>query len=248
MTEDFNTEEYKRMINEDEDPLKDYPGSDDGDTIDVEALEVLPGDNLELLKDKTINGLPLGAADTIRSGRDLIRKQTEEANKVSAAIGDLFNSLNSRYGFNIKWDPTSFSENLKYIMVAVDQKALELYISEGYSKVRVLLYQQFLSAITALAAKVLDPTYLMSNSLSFDDQMTTIEKLFGFIEQMNSIYDQVHIDNVDDKLKNLKENNEEDNSLSLSDPNVRKYLAAFRNAVLDSVKETKEIAPSQSNT
>lgn len=225
----FNTEEYKNLINNDEDPLKDYPIEDE--TIDT--AEVIEVDHLDELSQSTYRGLPIGADETIRSGRDLLKKRTVEAQKVADSIRQLFNTLNDRFGFDLKWNPNSFSENLAYIMSLADSRAIEMYISEGYSKVRVVLYQQFLSAITALAAEVLDPAYLMSSSLSFDDKMTSIEKLFGFIEQMNQIYDQVKIDNVDEKLKHIKQDDDKAEALSIRDPNVRKYLDAFRKSVLE---------------
>lgn len=228
----FDTDEYKNIINNDEDPLKDYPMEDE--VIDAQECEVIPADHLSTLANSTFKGLPLGADETIRSGRDLLKRRTEEAQKVSESIRQLFNTLNSRFGFDLKWNPNSFSENLSYIMSLADSRAIEMYISEGYSKVRVVLYQQFLSAITALAAEVLDPAYLMSSSLSFDDKMTSIEKLFGFIEQMNQIYDQVKIDNVDEKLKHIKQDDDRQESLSIRDPNVRKYLDSFRKSVLNS--------------
>lgn len=226
----FNNEKYKRLIDNDEDPLKDYPEENEI----IEDAEVIPADHLEVLKNNTFKGLPIGAEETIRSGRDLLKKRTEEAQKISASINELFNNLNTRFGFDLKWNPNSFSENLAYIMSLADSRAIEMYISEGYSKVRVVLYQQFLSAITALAAEVLDPSYLMSSSLSFDDKMTSIEKLFGFIEQMNQIYDQVKIDNVDEKLKHIKQDDDAGDVLSIRDPNVRKYLDSFRQSVLNS--------------
>lgn len=244
--ENFNNEEIRDLINQDEDPLKDGPTEEPA--LDSSDLEVLPGSDplvssIDELNKSTLHGLPAGAAETIRNGRDLLKKQTDEAKQVSGAIGALFQDLNKRYGFDIAWDPYSFSENLRAIITSTNQKALDLYISEGYSKVRSILYQQFLSAITVLSSKVLDPAYLMSNSLSFEDQMTTIEKLFGLLEQMNAIYDQVHVENIGEKLEHLKTEDEDskDNTMSLADPNVRAYLDAFRKAI----QNQKELPPSK---
>lgn len=160
----------------------------------------------------------------IQKARDKIAVTKENQKKVSDMFGKLFNDLNQKYGLEIRFDFNSLSNSLEYIISPTNKRALELYLSEAYGRFRVVLYNQYLQAIAALSAQILDPDYLLSESMSYDAKLATMEKLFNFIQSMNQIYEQVNVSDTDMKLEKLSEDKNKVGQVNINDPEVRKFL------------------------
>lgn len=142
-----------------------------------------------------------------------IKEQVETINgsaELSNTFNQLFDDMNKKYGLNIKFDAGSFNQSLLNIIDPKAKAAMELYLSESYGRFRVILYSQFLNAIAQLSSQVLDPAYLLSDSISYPDKLEIMERLFNFVNQLNEIYDQVNIDNADLKLGTMSEDSDSD--------------------------------------
>lgn len=219
----FNTENIKNLINNDKGP--EY----------VEAEIIEDGDQLEsdvqsYLKSHTFEGLPPSAANSFKELQEKIKSNSIESRKIIAVVEKLFDSLNEKYGLQVKVDLNSVANSLSAIFAPNDMRAMELMISEAYSRTRVILYQQYLSACIQLSSQIFDPSYLMSESLSFDDKLATLERLFGLLEQVETVYEKVRVDDSDMKLSKIKESNQ--NQISLDNPQVHEFLESLRNSII----------------
>lgn len=153
------------------------------------------------------------------------------SNEVAKTFDQLFNDLNETYGLNVKFDLDSFTNTLKYIIEPRNMKAMEVYISEAYSRSRVILYLMYLKAIGTLSQQILDPGFITSNSMSYKDKLILMRELFSYIKSLDEIYEKVKIKDGDIRLKKLTEESNANNNLD--DVNVQEFL----NGLLSSVKE-----------
>lgn len=210
LTTDFNSEFYKSLLRKDK---------KESDIEEVEASEV-----------PISFGLPTSAIDSLTAQKEIQKDNIEQAKKVSKVFEDLFDELNKKYGLSIHFKYNDLMESLTSIIEPRNMKAMELYLSEGYSRFRLILYQQYLSAIALISSQVFDPKYLLSESLTFADKMITIEKLMEFMEKMNTIYDQVKVDHSTSQLQKMGEEGVTQ-KLTLDDPKVKDFLEQFTKSI-----------------
>jgi len=130
----------------------------------------------------------------------------------------LFNDLNQRYGLNIQIDFDSFSESLKYIIDPKNKKALEFFISEVYSRIKLILYFNYLNAYCFLSELVLDPGYLLLEQ----DKLKVAEKLDKFMKNFIEICNEINIPYAEMKLKKLNETFK--NKLNFNNFKIEDYL------------------------
>lgn len=149
--------------------------------------------------------------------------------EIAAAFNQLFTDLNQKYGLNVSLDFDSFSNSLEYMISPKNKEALEYYLSEAYGRFRVVLYGQYLQAIATLSAQILDPDYLLSESMSYDQKLDTMQRLYEFMSTMNDIYKEVNIPNAEMKLEKMSDDERPD--YSINDPEVRKVLSALNQSL-----------------
>jgi hypothetical protein len=126
-------------------------------------------------------------------------------------------------------DFDSFTNNLNFMIEPKNKRAVEYYLSEAYGSFRVALYGQFLNAIALISAQILDPSYILSESMTYTDKLDTMERLFGFMKTMNEIYAEVNIPDTEMKLEKLTE--ESRPRYDLNDPEIRKFMESSFNQV-----------------
>lgn len=230
--EDFNSDYYKKLLNSDSSPSNNVQ--------DVEHVEVVETVD-DFLSSNTFNGLPELASETLKQVQQVREQKSEESRKVAGAINKLFDELNVKYGLEVKLDFNSFSNSLEYLINPRNKRAMELYLSESYARFRVLLYSQYLIAIARLSSQLLDPNYICSQSLTFADKMIAVEKLFGFMKQMEEIYEKVNIPASELKLEKLSD--DQHDFEDINSPDITQFLETLKNNII----EGKGNEPSQDN-
>ena len=203
----FDSDFYKELIQRDEHK----------DDIPIIEAEEIPGIG------PIVNGL-----DILKSMKDISNVKDSDANNELKKMSDVFNSLfeglNQKYGLNIHYDCESFADSLKSIIDPTNMKAMSLYLSEGYERFRLILYQQYLVTIAMISKQIFDPSYILSESLTFADKMIVIEKLMMFMKQMNEIYAEVKVEHTERILENMSDN--KTNTYNLDDPKIKDILEA----------------------
>jgi hypothetical protein len=224
----FDTEYYSNLLKKDEDRIasKEIP---DPKVEEVKAYEMPNGDSdsiQDILERNTFKGLPPAAMTVIKQANQIKSSgKSKSVNQVSEVFLKLFDELNNQYGFNINIDFNSFSRSLEYIISPRNKQALELFISEAFSRTKALLFSMYLNSVTLLSAQLLDPDYILSDSLSYQDKFIIVEKLYFMMTQLTEICDKVNIPDAGLKLEKLAGKN--DVGLNINKEEVRNFLEAF---------------------
>lgn len=188
-------------------------------------------DSSELLDKSTIKGLPPSIFQDVTAKAKKLEADKEKKSQMMTAFNNLFNDLNQKYGLNVKFDFDSFTSSLNFIIEPTNKRALELYISEAFSRYRVVLYSQYLQAIALLSSQILDPAYLLSESMTYADKLETLRSLYEFMQSIEEIYKEINVPDSGIKLEKIAESKQE--HYSLNDPEVRKYMEQLFNKVKD---------------
>jgi len=159
---------------------------------------------------------------------------------VVATFKDLFHELNTTYGLDIRFDMDSFTNTLSYIIKPKNKAAIELYLSEAYSRVRATLYMLYLNAIAQLSTQILDPRFISSNSMSYTDKLLLMRELFQYIQSLDQIYENVNVKDSDIQLRKLAEDNEDNDDFNSNE------VQNFLNALTSSVRSKKQDKPANS--
>lgn len=172
-----------------------------------------------------------GFADQVDKMLDIKRVQDAQSVDVVKTFRDLFNDLNTTYGLDIQFDFNSFTRTLQYMITPRNMKAVEVYISEAYSRTRATLYLLYLNSIAQLSTQVLDPRFLTSNSMSYTDRLLLLRELFTYLKSLDEIYEKVKVKDGDIRLRKLSEESEEGDTLQ------NENVQAFLDTLMQNVKQ-----------
>jgi len=233
--DNFNTERYRQLLDRDETRgLEHIDQPEEPESIDLpkaseaedffEAEELSDSEAAKLLR----SGKAKNFSKTVDNALQ-IRKDTEI--DVANTFQKLFTELNTTYGLDIQFSFDSFTKTLGYIINPKNQKAIELYLSESYSRVRATLYIMYLKAIATLSQQILDPKFIQSNSMSYADKLVLMRELFEYIKSLDAIYEKVKIDDSDIRLRELAKESEDTDDMN--NPEVQQFM----DALLGSIKK-----------
>lgn len=217
---EFDVSKYKKLLDEDSPNKKVQP-----EYIDAEIVEEHSDSSnscasiLDMGTSKGFDGA-MGRAMSLANSVQV--SNTKDKEEVALMFSKLFNDLNTKYGLDVHLDFNSFSNSLEFIIQPKNKRALELYLSEAYGRVRVLLYGQYLNAIVLLSSQILNPDYLLSESMSYEGKLAIVRELYSFMKDMNQIYKEVEVENAELKIEKLAEDNSGEDKLA--DPNVLNFL------------------------
>jgi len=215
-TDPFNndTDKFRQLLDQDSNQIAD---------CEAEEVEVVAAKNF--LSSHTVKGLPPDVFKLAKQAQENLNLDNQKKQQVAEAFNNLFKDLNEKYGLQVKLDFDSFENTLDYMIKPVNKKAAEYYLSTAYGAFRVTLYTQYLQAIALLSAQVLDPAYILSESMTYDQKLDTLEKLYNFMLTMNEIYKEVNVPDTEVKLEKLSSDRRE--SRSLDDPKIMEYMEAY---------------------
>ena len=215
-----DTGKFKKLLDQDANPNNE------------EFAEVLDAE--EVLDKGSVKGLPPSAFEAIKRQTEKLNANKVQKAQVAQMFNQLFTDLNNKYGLNVTFDFDSFSNSLSYIIEPTKKRAMEYYLSEAYGRFRVVLYSQYLQAIALLSAQILDPAYLLSESMTYDQKLDTMQKLYEFMSTMNDIYKEVNIPDTEIKLEKLSTDRRP--TYNIDDPRVQDIMAAIFNNVKENSK------------
>jgi hypothetical protein len=215
-----DTSRYKQLLDE------------DSGTVDP-TVEVI-NDQEDILDRGTVKGLPPSIFHAVKEQQRKLDLNQEKKKEVAAVFNNLFSDLNSKYGLEVSMNFDSFTGNLSYMIEPNNKRAAEYYLSEAYGSFRVALYGQFLQAIALLASQILDPQYLLSESMTYEQKLDTMDRLYQFMATMNEIYKEVNIPDTEMKLEKMS--SAQRPTYRLDDPNVR----AFMENTFDQIKSSEQ--------
>lgn len=202
----------------------------------IEYAEAVPVE--DILNKGTVKGLPPSAFKAVKDAQAKLAANKEKKQQVAQMFNNLFQDLNTKYGLSVSFDFDSFSNSLNYIIEPKNKLAAEYYLSEAYGRFRTVLYGQYLQAIAMLSAQILDPAYLLSDSMTYDQKLDTMQKLYEFMRTSEEIYEKVKVPDTAVKLEKLSTDNRQ--SYSLDDPSVQEFMASLFSNVKDQQKQLED--------
>jgi len=209
------------MISKDEPP---FVGEGDNITEEIESItpessSKEPTDDNPLISQIGIK--PTQYKDAVKLSEELATVETKQ--EVQKTFNSLYNDLNKKYGLQLNMDANSFSELMRGISDPKMKEAMNLYTSEAFSRFRALLYNRYMTSLAMLSEKILDPAYILSDNVPYEEKLSLMERLFKFMAAIEQIYSTVNIENSDIKLSHLSDNNNA--AVDLNDAGTRELLA-----------------------
>nr|DAK84330.1 MAG TPA: hypothetical protein [Caudoviricetes sp.]DAV98742.1 MAG TPA: hypothetical protein [Bacteriophage sp.] len=227
---EIDTDKYKDLLRLDGDYDK-YGG----EVVDAEIIEDDHHSKEEVI-------LPAKALkDLGKIQKDVGEPSEKVRGEVSKAYTELVSHLNKEYGLNVSLDFDSFTNSITNLTSDKSEKAAEYYLSKVYGKFRVVMYQQYLRAISLLASQILDPNYMMSESMTYADKMDMMTRVLDMMSKMNEIYGQVKIPDTEEKLKKLSEDTSNDNKMSFRNPKYMDLVDKLNDSLLKEKKDEKPL-------
>lgn len=223
-----DTNKYKEMLNQDSQP-KNQP----------QYAEYEDVTNAEDLLNKNTFTLPPNTFRAVQDAQNRLAQDKEKRDQVANMFNNLFSELNQKYGLNVQFDFDSFSNSIQYIIQPQNKRAMEMYLSEAYGRFRVVLYQRYLQAIALLSSQILDPAYILSDSMTYADKLEIMKQLYEFMKTMNEIYEQVNIPDTELKLEKISEDNHSQ-SYDINDPRASEFLGNLFKNVSEQQKSDDE--------
>lgn len=214
-----DTARYKKLLNDDSPTLESMKKDDNVEYADAE----------EILSSHTVKGLSPEIFQETQKKIDDLKINKEQKQEVVKMFNTLFDDLNKKYNLDLHVDFDSFCGSLTSIIDPVKNRVMEMYLSEAYGRFRTIIYLKYLQAITLLSNQILDPKYLLSESMTYEQKLDILEKLYEFMDRMNSIYEKVHIDSVDLKLEKVSEDSRPTYDLNSSE--VQDFMSSIFNNV-----------------
>lgn len=242
--EEFSSSFYKELMDKEENRSQEYLDStinaEEVEYVEVQDSEPVPSkqddpfrdeeyDASKMLSSSTKKGFSSQVTQIMNASQNLLSQNNITSTEVVATFKQLFQDLNDTYGLEVQFDFNSFSRTLGYMIKPKNKQAIEIYISEAYSRVRATLYFMYLNAISQLSQQILDPKFITSNSMTYSEKLILMRELFQYINSLNEIYKEVNIEDSDIKLKKLSEDSHEDSDLN--DPSVQEFLQSLSNSV-----------------
>ena len=229
---DIDTDKYKNLLKLDGDYDK-YGG----EVVDAEIIE----DDHHTKEEVILPAKAIKDLDKIKG--DLGEPDDGVKKEVSRVYSELVSSLNKEYNLDVCLDFDSFTNSITNLTSDRSEKAAEYYLSKVYGKVRVVMYQQYLRAISLLASQILDPKYMLSESMTYADKMDMMTRVLDMMGKMNEIYGQVKIPDTESKLKKLSEESVKDSKMDFRNPKYMDLVDKLNESLLnkkDSDKNTEE--------
>lgn len=196
---------------------------DHAEIIPVEDIEITSNVNPSNASNQIVNFI------TFNNEVDIAPKNTDAI----ATIVDLYNDLNSKYGFKLEFDITTLANNFKDIINPKRRKLFELYLSEAFGRSRLIFFQRGLVTIMDLMEQVSKPSVLRDPSMDLDYKLNMMQRLLSLMEQFEQMYANVKIDDTEVQLRRTTMDEEENTGSKISSSKeVLEVMEQLNNMIL----------------
>lgn len=211
----FNSDDFKKQVLQSENiPEADISVEDELKDI-ISSAPVIP-------QGRGIKTIIQDASVLARQGNQ------ERADQINASLNEVMTRYNQEYGLDLHIDFRDMSRTLVEIADPVKRRTLELYLSQIFGSVRVILLTNIISKLGLIIDYCLDPERLFgsNSSMTHQDLFLVIEKLMQYSDQLEQMKKDIQIKGDDLELKRLGEEShrEEDN---LSSEAVDEFMELF---------------------
>lgn len=159
--------------------------------------------------------------------------------EVVDTIEQLYESYNVKYGLSLKINVKESLATFRDIIDPRNRQIFELYLVESYGRFRLVAYQTLMMTSMNIMKDLSNPRNM---NVPIQDKYIMLEKLFNFLEKINSIYDQIKTNFSDAELTRLaqEQNMESSDLLDYNDPEVLEVIEKLSRTVLESSSSNKD--------
>ena len=179
-----------------------------------------------ILANNTYQGLPTSALKKAKQAEQKKSDKVKEINDITQMFNKVSDILNQQFNLNINLDFNSIdskNKSLENFIKPINKQASEYYLSEVSSTHLITLFSKFFATVELLFDRVTNPEYLMSESMTFQDNLVVLDKLPDIMKKIINIYKVVNVPDTILKLQKLSEKKKEVN-YSYDTPEVRNAL------------------------
>ncbi|MBP3732541.1 MAG: hypothetical protein J6I84_04770 [Bacilli bacterium] len=194
-----------------------------------EGVDQLDDDNVEdEIKGMLTNApvLPSSAKNIILDSSAIVKSEKDKkAAEFNLALNSIITRYNEEYGTDINIDFGNISNTLVAVSDPEKRKVLELYVSEVFKSIKPILLLHLLNRLVLCLDYILDPKRMLSgNELSLPDMFLAVEKLQGYILNLQEIIETSTIKDSDAILEKIA--SDKDDS-TINSPESKKVVDEF---------------------
>ena len=153
------------------------------------------------------------------------------------SVLELHKEFNQKYGLDLQFETEDVAKMFKSIIDPNRMKIMELYLSESFSRFRIIIYQKLMWGIMQLVQDITSPAYLSEN---LETKAVLLEKLQLYMKNVEEMYKEIHNPHTEDELTRLAES--KSNSLSggydFTSPQVQEVIQRLNNTILNESNNT----------
>ena len=198
--------------------------------------EIVDVHEVEFLDPNSANDLPDQIVRVSGCGLDISPKINSAA---VDKVKELYQEYSQKYNLKVEFNISTLTENFKDIIDPNRKKVFEIYLSEAFDRTRLVIFQRSLVAISSLLSQVTDPLTLEDTSLPLEYKFGMISQLMNLMNNFNQMYEQIHINDSDTKLRNISSMASEGPELTSlqKDPKTLEVMDKLNKIVLQDAEE-----------
>lgn len=167
--------------------------------------------------------LPNMDLDSVKVGQESIN-----------SVLELHKEYNQKYGIDFKFNTDDVARMFQSIISPERKKVMELYLSEAFSRFRLVVYQKLMFGIMQLVQDITSPAHLTE---SIEVKAVLIEKLQLYMENIEKMYEKIHNEHTEEELAKLSESTSSSTSYDFNNPEVQQVIQRLNQTILKSNEE-----------
>lgn len=202
--------------------------------IEIEEAEVIEDENTpESLKQMITAAptLPKSAKNIIMDANSMaLAEKEQKSEEITQAIEQVFTRYNEEYGLDLSLNIRNLSQTVVDVGDPKKRQILELYLSETFKSIKPILLLNLIQKLMLIIDYTMRPEYLLDpNQFTSADILLIVDKLISYINDLNSLMDDVTIKDSDKLLKKISEEQGDSDMESEESKNmVRNFMEMFK--------------------
>lgn len=213
----FQDDEIKNIILERE-------GKKDPD--DYELLDNNNSDLKSIISGKPI--IPNKAAKNLFMDASALAKseKSQKAGEITQALNSVFTKYNETYGLDLSLDFNNLANTLVSVSDEKNQAILQNYLSLTFRSFKSVMVLHLLNRVVLAIDYITDPSRMLSQEFTPQDQVVLTERLIGMIAQIDELKKDIVIEGDIQTLKKLSED-EDTGASNIDDLETREVVEGF---------------------
>lgn len=202
--------------------------------LEIEEAEVIEDENTpESLKQMITAAptLPKSAKNIIMDANSMaLAEKEQKSEEITQAIEQVFTKYNEEYGLDLSLNIRNLSQTVVDVGDPKKRQILELYLSETFKSIKPILLLNLIQKLMLIIDYTMRPEYLLDpNQFTSADILLIVDKLISYINDLNSLMDDVTIKDSDKLLKKISEERGDSDMESEESKNmVRNFMDMFK--------------------